>query len=324
MSRAGARRCGSPSRPSPTGPSGPSRYLLPAARSRRRAGSLAAGAVRTRLALGYLLPGEAGAAGGELKTVEAVVSAPMLTADLLALAEEIAVYYRAPIGTTLAAMLPPGLESRLQRRWVVIDARRAAAGASRRRRRGRPDRRRRAPAPRAAARARRRGSSGCAGSGAVRAEWSLRPPEVIRAARPRAAPAAGDAEPPRRAPVQRAILEALGGGERTMAELAERLGVEPGQPAGAGAPARGARPRRARLADRRARPAGASAVVGRRAPRRWPPSRSPRSTRSRALPPGGELLLEGVAASGKTDVYLAAVAGDARRRAAARSCSCRR
>ena len=46
------------------------------------------------------------------------MSAPMLTPELLALAEEIAAYYRAPIGTTLAAMLPPGLESRLDRRWV--------------------------------------------------------------------------------------------------------------------------------------------------------------------------------------------------------------
>ena len=34
----------------------------------------------------------------------------MLTADVLALAEELSIYYRAPLGTTLAAMLPPGLE----------------------------------------------------------------------------------------------------------------------------------------------------------------------------------------------------------------------
>lgn len=77
-----------------------------------------------RLALGYLLPGNAdpiGAdpIGADLKVVEAVVSGPMLTPDLLTLAEEIAAYYRAPIGTTLAAMLPPGLESRLIRRWRV-------------------------------------------------------------------------------------------------------------------------------------------------------------------------------------------------------------
>jgi primosomal protein N' len=74
-----------------------------------------------RLALGYLLPGEAELAGGELRPVEAVVSEPMLTDDLLRLAEEIATYYRAPIGTTLAAMLPPGLESRVERRWEVRD-----------------------------------------------------------------------------------------------------------------------------------------------------------------------------------------------------------
>ena len=42
----------------------------------------------------------------------------MLTGELLTLAEEIAAY-RAPVGTTIAAMLPPGLESRLDRRWQI-------------------------------------------------------------------------------------------------------------------------------------------------------------------------------------------------------------
>ena len=51
--------------------------------------------------------------------MEAVVSGP-LTPDLLDLAEEIAIRYRAPIGTTLAAMLPPGIESRLERRWELL------------------------------------------------------------------------------------------------------------------------------------------------------------------------------------------------------------
>ncbi len=69
-----------------------------------------------RLALGYLV-GDAEEARPEALPVEAVVSSPLLTADLLALAEAIAVRYRAPIGTTLAAMLPPGIESRLERRW---------------------------------------------------------------------------------------------------------------------------------------------------------------------------------------------------------------
>ena len=56
-----------------------------------------------------------------LKPVEAIVSEPMLTDDLLALAHDLARYYRAPIGGTLAAMLPPGLESRLRRRWRMLD-----------------------------------------------------------------------------------------------------------------------------------------------------------------------------------------------------------
>ncbi|MDQ2935345.1 MAG: hypothetical protein M3R49_10305, partial [Chloroflexota bacterium] len=73
-----------------------------------------------RLALGYLLPGAA-EGGADLKVVEAVISEPMLTPDLLALAEGLSIYYRAPLGTTLAAMLPPGLESRLERRWQVVD-----------------------------------------------------------------------------------------------------------------------------------------------------------------------------------------------------------
>ena len=67
------------------------------------------------------------------------VSAPMLTPDLLALAEEIAAYYRAPLGTTIAAMLPPGLESRLDRRWQLGSDAAAArwAGRACRPRRGR-------------------------------------------------------------------------------------------------------------------------------------------------------------------------------------------
>ena len=48
-----------------------------------------------------------------------VVSGPLLTPDLLDLAEE-TIRYRAPIGTTLAAMLPPGIESRLERRWELL------------------------------------------------------------------------------------------------------------------------------------------------------------------------------------------------------------
>ena len=95
-------------------------YLLPPDTAPPAAGSLLLVPYGRRLALGYLLDGVADATGSELRPIEAVVSAPMLTPDLLALAEEIAAYYRAPIGTTLAAMLPPGLESRIQRRWQIL------------------------------------------------------------------------------------------------------------------------------------------------------------------------------------------------------------
>ena len=257
-----------------------------------------------RLALGYALPGEPDAPAGELKPIEAVVSAPMLTPDLLALAEEIAAYYRAPIGTTLAAMLPPGLESRIARRWEVLDPADLPGGlaeaadadglladatlmrfAPRRGRSAWLDRLRR--------------------SGSVRSHWSLRAAEVnprrVRVLRP----VAGDAEPPRRAPVQRAMLEALGGQERTMAELAAALDTEPA----------------ALLA-----PARRLVALG-RAELEWRTvERSPLAHRIETpdlrhqladeqltalaaierLPPGGELLLQGVAASGKTDIYLAA------------------
>ena len=109
-------RCASRSTRSPIGPSAPSATSCPMPRrGRARARSLLVPYGR-RLALGYLLPGDARGPeprASSCATVEAVVSGPMLTPDLLALAEEIAAYYRAPLGTTLAAMLPPGLESRL-------------------------------------------------------------------------------------------------------------------------------------------------------------------------------------------------------------------
>ena len=279
-------------------------YLL-AAGVETAPGSLLLVPYGRRLALGYLLPGEAEASSVELKSVEAVVSGPMLTDDLLALAEEIATYYRAPIGTTVAAMLPPGLESRLVRRWVVQDAGGLppdlAVVADEAGRIGDASLMRHAPRRGRAAwldRLRR--------SGAVRAEWSLRPPDVsarrVRVIRARPS----DAEPPRRAPVQRAILEALGDGEQTMAELAERLDVAPAS----------------LLAPARRLEALGRVELGWRTFERDPLAhRSADAERDGELAPeqraaveairgialGGELLVEGVAASGKTDVYLAAV-----------------
>ena len=279
-------------------------YLVPSELTLPPPGSLLLVPYGRRLALGYVLAGEADMPAGDLKPIEAVVSPPMLTPDLLALAEEIAGYYRAPIGTTLAAMLPPGLESRLVRRWEVLDAAELPAGlieaadadglvadaalmrfAPRRGRATWLERLRR--------------------SGGLRSHWSLRPAEInprrVRVLRP----LAGDAEPPRRAPVQRAMLDALGGEERTMAELAAALDTEPA----------------ALLA-----PARRLVALG-RAELDWRTvARSPLAHRVEhpdlrhqladeqlaaldaleGLPAGGELLLQGVAASGKTDLYLAA------------------
>jgi primosomal protein N' (replication factor Y) (superfamily II helicase) len=280
-------------------------YLLPPEFGDPAPGSLLLVPYGRRLALGYLLPGGSELRTDGLKAVEAVVSAPMLTPDLLTLAEEIAGYYRAPIGTTLAAMLPPGLESRLLRTWVVeapaelpaelqplVDGEGRIGDASLQR-----------LAPR---RGREAWVEGLRRSGAIRAEWSLRPPEVSarRVRVVRALPS--DAEPPRRAPVQRAILDALAAGERTLAEVAEQLGVEASS----------------LLAPARRLEGTGRVELGWRTVERDPlahrvpvaPVRNELAAEQRAaldaigsLAPGGELLLEGVAASGKTDVYLAAI-----------------
>jgi primosomal protein N' (replication factor Y) (superfamily II helicase) len=280
-------------------------YLLPPELGNPEPGSLLLVPYGRRLALGYLLGGEPEIETDRLKAVEAVVSAPMLTPDLLELAEDIATYYRAPVGTTLAAMLPPGLESRLVRSWLVlapdalpadltplVDADGRIGDASLQRhapRRGRAawlERLRR--------------------SGAVRAEWSLRPPEVAarRVRVIRALPS--DDAPPKRAPVQRAILEALGSGESTVPELAAALDMDA----------------RSILAPARRLEAAGRVTLGWREIDRDPlahrtrlePLRNDLAPEQRAaldaigsLARGRELLLEGVAASGKTDVYLAAV-----------------
>jgi primosomal protein N' (replication factor Y) (superfamily II helicase) len=258
-----------------------------------------------RLALGYLMPGAGEPTGAELRAVEAVVSEPMLTPDLLALAEEIATYYRAPIGMTVASMLPPGLESRLTRTWRVLRAEDL------------PD----AVRPLVDgddlvgdATLQRYGPKRGAGAwvdrlrrtGAIRAEWTLRPAEIaprrVRVLRP----VAGDTEPGRRAPLQRALLEALGGEERTFPELAAALEADAGS----------------LLAPARRLVALGRAELGWRVEERdplahraaLPDPRHGLADEQRmalasidALAPGGELVLEGVAASGKTDVYLAAV-----------------
>ncbi|MDP9468147.1 MAG: hypothetical protein M3P32_05325, partial [Chloroflexota bacterium] len=152
-------------------------YLLPAELGDPAPGSLLLVPYGRRLALGYLLPDTSEAEPRiELRLVEAVVSDPMLTPDLLALAEEIAAYYRSPIGTTIAAMLPPGLESRLDRRWTAPDP--AALPAGLRNAFESVDEiadsaLRRALGPRWSASAER-----LRRAGALAARWSLGPPEL--------------------------------------------------------------------------------------------------------------------------------------------------
>ena len=284
-------------------------YLLPDAFGDPAPGSLVLVPYGKRLALGYLIEvGGRGTQDRELKSVEAVVSEPMLTGDLIALAREVAAYYRAPIGTTLAAMLPPGLESRLQRRWRVVQADRVPPGVAdtvaldadgllddAELMRFAPIR----GGPTWLDRLRR--------SGAITAEWELRPPAVQPRRVRTIQRLPGDGPLPRRAPLQRSILEALDDGPIDLPDLAESLGVPAGAILG---PAR-------RLA------AAGRAVLDWREVTRDPlehrisarglrddlsPEQRAALTAIDGLAAGGELLLEGVAASGKTDVYLAAIA----------------
>jgi primosomal protein N' (replication factor Y) len=274
-------------------------YLFPPSLGEPQPGALLLVPYGRRLALGYLFGVDSGPAPDGLKPVEAVVSEPMLTPDLLELAEAISLHYRAPIGTTLAAMLPPGLESRLRRTWLVTDPA-ALPGAS--------------AEPMDDASLLRLAPSGdgrrwmdrLRREGVIRAQWSLAEP-AVRARRIRMLRSLPDAPaPPRRAPLQRAMLEALGGGERSLADLAAELEVAPA----------------ALLAPARRLAAGGHAALEWRDVARDPlahraPAPSPRRDLAaeqlaaveaiELLRPGAELLLEGVAAAGKTDVYLAAV-----------------
>ncbi len=279
-------------------------YLLDPALGEAAPGSLLLVPYGRRLALGYLLGGEAEGSTAALKPVEAILSPPMLTPELLRLAEEIAVYYRAPIGTTLAAMLPPGLESRIRRQWVVVaadelprevqplvDGEGRIADASLLR-----------IAPK---RGRNAWVERLRRSGALYAEWVLHQPEAsphrVRILRP-----LPGAVPPRRGPLQRAMLEALDGSERTLPELADELGVEASTLL---APARrleanGLASLEWRSVDRD--PLGHRAAT-QAADHRLAAEQQSALELIAALPGGAELLLQGVAASGKTDVYLASV-----------------
>lgn len=281
-------------------------YRLPDALEPAPDGALLLVPYGRRLALGHLLPGRPEVPGmidRELREVEAVVSRPLLTPDLLVVAEEIAAYYRAPLGMTIAAMLPPGLASRLQRRWRILDPATVPLNES-------PDDGGLVDEPTLLAAApagdRRRWLERLRRGGAAVPVWSLREPE-LGPRRVRVLRAVPGVEPPSgRAPLQAAILRELGEDERTLPELAEALGQPPGSLL---APAR-------RLA------ATGKAQLGWRVVERDPLAHRPSSAPLRheladeqlaavraidSLDPGGELVVEGIAASGKSDVYLAAV-----------------
>jgi primosomal protein N' (replication factor Y) len=278
-------------------------YRLPAALGVPDPGALLLVPYGRRLALGYLLGGAPDPEPGlDLRDVEAVVSGPMLTPDLLDLAEEMATYYRSPLGTTVAAMLPPGLESRLRRSWVVVDTvalpevLRAVAlagefdDATLRRVLGRGG-------PAAADRLRR--------AGALGVSWSLLPPD-LRARRARTIRRLPGGHAPPRGALQRALLAASDAVPRTLAEIAADMESQVG----------------ALLGPARRLEALGMAELGWEQVERDPLAHRPRGaprdhtlaveqqaalSALQGLAPGGELLLEGVAAAGKTDVYLAAI-----------------
>jgi primosomal protein N' (replication factor Y) len=259
-----------------------------------RPGSLVLVPYGGRLALGYLVAADAGPMTDAL-AVESVVSEPMLTADLLVLARDIAIRYRAPIGTTLAAMLPPGLESRLQRRWELLepvaDAPVGSILSEAELRRLKPK-----VSPRWLESRRR--------AGALRAAWRLRPPSV--GPRHQRTIRRLDGAGPARGSVQQAILAVLDGETLTFAELGERLGRQPASLLASARSLEVAGQVELGLAPLRRDPL-AHRAAGR------PATESPAAEQVAALavieslPAGGEVLLEGVAASGKTDVILDAV-----------------
>ncbi len=248
-----------------------------------------------RLALGYLLGADA-APMPEAAPVEAVVSQPLLTPDLIELAEAIAIRYRAPIGTTLAAMMPPGIESRLERRWEVLEPIGEVEAGS-----VLTETQLRRAAPKASPRwieSRRR-------AGALRAAWRLRPPS----AGPRRERTIRRQEAPGRpvtGKIQLAALEAVGTGTIALAELAARLGRPPASLLEVARRLETAGWVELGWADVRRDPL-AHRGPGRMAADELAPEQTAALAAIADLPPGGEILLEGVAASGKTDVVLAAV-----------------
>ena len=230
-----------------------------------RPGSLLLVPYGRRLALGYLMPGAPEAADGDRSGGRG----GRLGAD--------------------ADARPAGARGRDRRLLPRADRHHGGGDAS-----ARP---RVAPVAALARRGRRCAAGGAAGRRATRTDGSPmrrssaarrargRPAWVERAAPRRgpaarlvAAPARGERapgarparrsrampSPPRRAPVQRALLDALGRRRADLARARRGARHRTRRAPGAGTTARGPRPRRARLARRRSRPAGAPHRGGRR------------------------------------------------------------
>ena len=298
-------------------------YLLPSELGEPAPGSLLLVPYGRRLALGYLLPGGSEVAVEGLKDGRG----DRLGADADARS--------ARAGRGHRDLLPSADRD---------DARRDAAARPRVAARPHVGRRGRGRAPGRAPSARRRaGRIGDASlqrhaprrgrtawleqlrrSGAIRAEWSLRPPEVsARRVRVVRAGAVG-----RRAAASRA-------GSAGDPRGARRRRVDDAGPGRSARDGSGAASSRRRGGWRRWAASSSGGEPSNATPSRIGPracrsetslrrSNVPPSTRSARSPPGGELLLEGVAASGKTDVYLAAIQETLDGRAGRRSCSSRR
>ena len=281
-------------------------YLLPSELGDPMPGSLLVVPYGRRTALGYLLPSATPLGDAEalidLRSVEAVVSGPILTEELLALAGEVSVYYRAPLGSTIAAMLPPGLEARLERHWHIAKPEGLPEGMQAAFAGGDPDD---AWLRRSLGAGQRRELDRLRTAGVLDVTWSMAAPRVgprrVRVLR------RSDAARllARRAPIQEALLDAVATAERTLPELAEELGVSA---ATVGAAARRLVERGLASLDWQVVERDPIAHRPLAAPRRYPLAAEQvrAAEQIQALHPGAELLLQGVAAAGKTDLYLAA------------------
>jgi primosomal protein N' (replication factor Y) len=285
-------------------------YALPAALgARARVGARVLVPFGARGVTGVIVGSSADApAVGQVREVRSLLDeAPALDPELVELCMWVAEYYEAPPGEVLRAALPPGtahaFAARLhltdQGRAVLFDGQGGALAPPVRRALlaldggGRP---RLPPALRADLVAR----------GLVRLDEEERGPRararrvtVVAAARP---PTADEAARLARAPKRAAVLAALAGGERALPDLAAAL---PGAAAAVRALAA------AGLVATRTRAATNSAFAGLPAPATPLPPTADQAAALAELTQGEgfrAFLLHGVTGSGKTEVYLQAIA----------------